>query len=88
MTNKMEIDETEYEIGYILPKKKWGKGFGTEIARAVSTFCLEEMGLSQVFAGVDDDNFASIAVLRKSGFEFDRHEYDEKGRYSIYVRRK
>ena len=86
MTNRMEIDKSEYEIGYILPKHQWGKGYGTEIAKAVSSHCLEQMGLPRVFAGVDDDNYASIAVLRKSGFDFDRYEYDEKGRYSIFVR--
>ena len=86
IANKMEIDVSEYEIGYILPRHQWGKGYATEIATAVSDYCLENLGLSKIYAGADDDNYASIAVLQKSGFTFDRYEYDEKGRYSIFMR--
>lgn len=75
---------TDWEIGYILKKDEWGKGFATEIARRLIEFGFEELKLPQIFATVDDDNFASIHVLEKVGMHFDVFDYDEQGKYSVY----
>ena len=84
----MEIDNSEVEIGYILKRSEWGKGYATEIASAVVQHCFLTRDLSRIFAGVDDDHIASINVLKKTGFEFDRYEYDDRGRYSLFVIRR
>lgn len=74
----------EWEIGYVLVKKYWGKGFATEIACRVLEHGFRNLGFDEIFAGVDDDHPASIHVLEKAGMRFNRYEYDAKGRYSIY----
>lgn len=74
----------DWELGYILAKKHWGKGFATEIASRVLKYGFENLEFDEIFAGVDDDHPASIHVLKKIGMRFNRHEYDAKGRYSIY----
>ncbi len=72
------------EIGYILHKFHWNKGFATEIAKHLIYFGMNSLGLEQVFATIDDDNEASINVAIKAGMRFLRHEFDEEGRFSVY----
>lgn len=74
----------EWEIGYIVRRSEWGCGFGAEIAAALVEFGFGELGLERVFATVDDDNHASIRVAEKAGMRFLRHEFDARGRFSVY----
>jgi RimJ/RimL family protein N-acetyltransferase len=75
---------TEWEIGYILRRDEWGRGFATELARKLIEYGFEELNLSQIFGTVDDDNAASIRVLEKAGMTFARYEYDDKGKFPVY----
>jgi [ribosomal protein S5]-alanine N-acetyltransferase len=74
----------DWEIGYILRKEEWGKGFATEIAARLVRFGFENLKLPEVFATIDDDNSASIKVAEKTGMNFSHFEYDEQGRFSVY----
>jgi len=74
----------EWEIGYILRSREWGKGFATEAARTLVDFGFDTLGLDEVFATVDDDHESSIRVLGKAGLRFARYDHDESGRYSVY----
>jgi len=78
----------DWEFVYFLCRNAWGKGFATEIARAIIEFGFEELNLMEVYATVDDDHFSSIRVLEKAGMKFDRHEFDEQGRFSVYTIKK
>jgi RimJ/RimL family protein N-acetyltransferase len=40
--------------------------------------------LREVFATVDDDHSASIRVSEKTGMKFERFEFDDDGKFSIY----
>ncbi len=78
-------DKTEdWEIGYILRKEEWGKGFATEIARRLVKFGFEDLKLTEVFATIDDENSASIKTAEKAGMRFSHYEHDEQGRFSVY----
>jgi RimJ/RimL family protein N-acetyltransferase len=79
--------EESHELGYVLPKNQWGKGYATEIARALAAFSLDDMGLDHVLATVDIDHATSINVLEKTGFMFHRFDHDEKGTFSVYILR-
>ena len=74
----------EWEIGYILKSREWGKGFATEAAKTLVDFGFDRLGLEEVFATVDDDHESSIRVLTKAGLKFARYDHDESGRYSVY----
>jgi RimJ/RimL family protein N-acetyltransferase len=76
--------QKDWEIGYYLTPGEWGKGFATEIASRLVDFGFETAGLKEVYATVDKENLASINVLRKSGLEFYRKEYDDQGVFFIY----
>lgn len=55
------------EIYYKLIPEFWGKGYGTEVSRALIKFGFEVLKLHRVEAGVAIGNKASIRVLEKSG---------------------
>jgi RimJ/RimL family protein N-acetyltransferase len=74
----------EWEIGYILRKEEWGKGYASEIASALISYGFAEMNLCEVFATVDEDHSVSIRVLTKSGMSFKRYDHDQQGRYSVF----
>lgn len=74
----------EWEIGFVLRKCQWGKGYATEIAVKLIEYGFRELRLSAVYATVDEDHKGSINVLKKSGMKFLRYEYDKLGRYSVY----
>ena len=60
----------EVEIGYLLSKDCWGKGFATEGARAGLQFGFETLGLTTIIGLVHPDNVASQRVLLKCGMTF------------------
>ena len=79
----------DWEFVYFLCRDAWGKGFATEIARRIIEYSFEELNLPEVFATVDDDHSASIRVLEKAGMKFERFEFDDDGRFSVYsIRRR
>lgn len=56
--------DLEYpELGFMIVKKFWGKGFATEVAAALIK---DQLGVS---ARTLTDNHASISVLKKLGFK-------------------
>ena len=57
----------ELEIGYILPRSSWGKGYATEIARALSEYAFKQLGRERVFATVDAEHPPSLRGLQKIG---------------------
>lgn len=74
----------EWEFVYFFNRNSWGKGFATEIARRIIEYGFVELNLPAVYATVDDDHSASIRVLEKAQMKFERYEFDEDGRFSVY----
>lgn len=58
---------TEGELGWILNKKYWGRGFATEAAMAVKDFAVNELKVSNLVAYCDFRNTASCNVMKKIG---------------------
>lgn len=54
-------------LGYILGRPFWGRGYGTEAARAMLDFGFGTLGLRRVTAAPDQRNIASARVLEKIG---------------------
>lgn len=84
LMNPRPAKKEDWEFGFILLKKFWGIGFATEMAKALVEFGFDSEKLGEIYATVDDDNTASINVLKKVGLEFVRHEFDDQGRFSVY----
>ena len=62
--------EANFEVGFHLVKRCWGKGYATEAARGAIGYAWEKLQLSQVYAGHHPDNRASERILKKLGFAF------------------
>lgn len=57
------------ELGFMLPRRQWGKGYATEAAKRLVEYGLYELGHSAVLATVSRGNAASAKVLEKLGFQ-------------------
>src|SRR5205807_8234278 len=58
------------ELGYWLGVEHWGRGFGTEAARAAIDFAFEEFDAEQLLSGARVPNPASRNILEKCGFQW------------------
>jgi len=63
-----ELDETE--VGFLLDKPFWGKGYATEAARASLEFGFENFGFDHIIALVHPENLPSRRVVEKCGLAF------------------
>jgi len=54
------------ELGYILGRDYWGRGYMTEVVRAISDWVLAQPEVHRVWAVGDVDNLASARVMEKA----------------------
>ena len=57
----------EPEVGWIVHKDFWGKGYGTEMGRALLKLGFEEHNLRRIIARCDVENIGSSRVMEKIG---------------------
>jgi RimJ/RimL family protein N-acetyltransferase len=70
------------ELGYWLGVEHWGRGFGTEAARAVIDFSFEEFEVEQLISGARVSNPSSRNILEKCGFQWsgvELHRFEALG---------
>jgi [ribosomal protein S5]-alanine N-acetyltransferase len=65
-------DPPEMELLYGVAEDLWGQGYATEIAQAIVRHCLDQLQMPVLRASTDAGNAASVRVLEKLGFVFDR----------------
>ncbi len=63
---------SEVEVAYLLSKAHWGRGLGTEAARAVLAYGFDQLRLSRLICLIDPANEASIKVAMKIGMTLER----------------
>lgn len=56
------------ELGYVIARKFWGKGLGTQAIKLAIEMGFKELNVERIEAYVDPSNVASQRVLEKSGF--------------------
>ena len=72
------------EIGYCLRRDYWRQGISWEALRAIVAFGFHEMDLNRIHACPWAENFASVRLLEKLGFQREgvlRDEYWEDGAF-------
>lgn len=70
-------DESAAEIGWRLPRNRWGHGLATEGARALLTHAFETLGTELVWAETMAVNSRSRAVMERLGMRHARTEVRE-----------
>lgn len=67
------------EIGYLLRRDKWRQGFATEAAIACREYAFRNLGLTEVFSIIRDNNLPSQRVALRCGMSvrgsFVKHYY-------------
>jgi RimJ/RimL family protein N-acetyltransferase len=58
------------ELGWRFKRKFWGKGIATEAAQQVAKVIVEEQSISKLCAIADQNNLASIQIMKKLGMSF------------------
>ncbi|MBN8236482.1 GNAT family N-acetyltransferase [Halobacillus kuroshimensis] len=72
-TMTLRIDEAHQkgELAYWIGRPFWGQGYGSEAARRVVRFGLEDIGLHRIWAAAISDNPASTRVMQKAGLTYE-----------------
>ncbi len=68
---ELRPDGHRLELGYVLARRYWNRGYMTEAVQAVVTWALEQPGIYRVWAVVDVENRASARVLEKAGLQLE-----------------
>ena len=67
-------DTGEIEVGYSMKKEFWGRGIGTEAAKAWMDFGFREKGLDRIVAVAVVENKASQRIMQKLGMSYEKTE--------------
>lgn len=57
------------KLGYATAADHWGHGYSTAAARLMVNFGFEQLGLHRISAAIGPDNAASIALIKRLGFQ-------------------
>ncbi|PKL08363.1 MAG: hypothetical protein CVV51_09320 [Spirochaetae bacterium HGW-Spirochaetae-7] len=63
------IQDGKAEIGYLLNRKYWNRGYTTDVVKKVIGILVNDACVKSVWATCDKDNAGSIRVLEKSGMK-------------------
>ena len=72
--NEVEGNCNEVEIGYGICKNHSGKGYATELLNAMTKYIVSSFGINILYGRVMRGNNASVRVLEKNGYVFDKEE--------------
>jgi RimJ/RimL family protein N-acetyltransferase len=84
--------ETIVQIGYILFREFWGRGYATEMARPLLRYGFTSLGLARIAGITDLDHVVSQRVLAKIGLErrpdreFTHPDYQGHGPFAFFDR--
>jgi RimJ/RimL family protein N-acetyltransferase len=78
-------DVGEVDLGYRFFKEYWGQGLATEASRAVVAYGFGPLQLKRIIAFADRENQASVRVLEKVGFTFEKDATYQEMEVAWYV---
>ena len=73
--NEVEGKPDEVEIGYVISDLFSGKGYATELLKAMTEYAVAAFGIRTLYGRVMHGNDASVRVLEKNGFSFMEEEF-------------
>lgn len=74
----------QIEIIYAFKPSAWGKGYATEVVKAMLDYGFETCGLQKIIATIHPENKESVRVAEKAGMVFEKEETDEAGSPALY----
>jgi [ribosomal protein S5]-alanine N-acetyltransferase len=80
------LEADDFEIGFVLARRAWGRGIATEIGEAQLAFGFEQLKCGRLLGLVDPRNAPSIHALEKLGMRYLGTIADSRrGSRSVYV---
>ena len=80
------LGRKDYEIGFVLGREYWGKGYASEIGDAQIKYGIELLGCKRLLALVAPKNKPSISVLHKIGMVLHSTvETKTRGTKDVYI---
>jgi RimJ/RimL family protein N-acetyltransferase len=67
-----EIPGDEVELGWLLAREHWGRGYATEAALALRDWAFRERGLTRLISLISHENKRSIRVAERIGERYER----------------
>lgn len=64
------LDADDFEIGFVMAKQAWGRGYASEIGEAQLAMGFEEIGRERLLGLVHPDNTGSVHALTKLGLRY------------------
>jgi ribosomal-protein-alanine N-acetyltransferase len=64
------LGSDDFEIGFVLARRAWGRGIATEIGEAQLAFGFDRLNCSRLLGLVEPRNAASIHALEKLGMRY------------------
>ncbi len=80
----LEFDTGRIELYYGISSSYWGKGYGTEAAKAMLAYGFETIGLKELVAVVNRDNLASRRVIEKLDLVYRKEIRNLRAEHRIY----
>ena len=75
----------EIEVGYSMVKEYWGRGIGTEAARAWLDHGFRACGLDRIVAVAHTENWASRHIMEKLGMQYEKTEFHYDAECAFYA---
>lgn len=75
------------ELGFVIEAAQQRKGYACEVCRAILDYTEKQLQFDAVQAMVKKDNKASVSLLNKLGFAYQKNVYEEGTDYHLYVKR-
>ncbi len=65
---ELRIEGHRADMGHVLARASWNRGYMTEAVRAITAWALSQPSIFRVWAVCDVENAASVRLLEKAGF--------------------
>jgi RimJ/RimL family protein N-acetyltransferase len=73
------------EVGWLVGRKHWGRGFAPEAGRAAIEWARTALGADRVISLIEDDNERSARVAEKLGMRLEGRTRIVNGQYEVRI---
>jgi [ribosomal protein S5]-alanine N-acetyltransferase len=71
IVSKSDIYRKNFEIGYFISEKFWGRGIATKAIKVATSYAFRDFDIVRIYAEPFSDNIASRRALEKAGFRLE-----------------
>ena len=73
------------EVGWLVAREHWGRGFAPEAGRAAIEWAREELGADHIISLIEDSNERSARVAEKLGMTVEGRTRIVNGQYEVRI---